>query len=680
METLTKNSKARRLIVIVTDSFLFTFAFLFAFFLRFDMHIPNAEWSHIQYFAPWGILILIASFYTLGVYSTIWRYTSVPDLWTLIRAVTVAIAGLAAVDYFTSHLNIPRSVIVMTWMFTITAIGASRLGWRLYCELKWGKKSEKNGTTRTLIVGAGDAGVMVARELFQAPSHLKPIGFVDDDPLKKGKTLLGLNVLGTTEDIPQLVEREGIKEIVIAMPSLPGTTIREIVNHCKKTPAKLQILPALHELVSGKISVNKLRNVEVEDLLRREPVQTDFQQIASYLKSKKVLITGAGGSIGSELTRQIASIGPQELILLGQGENSIHTVEQELRWAHPDLNITTYVIDIKNHYILNQIFTQHQPQAIFHAAAHKHVPLMEKQPEEAIKNNAWGTKILAQLAVEHNAERFVMISTDKAVNPTNAMGASKRFAELIIQHYARQAKTRFAVVRFGNVLGSRGSVIPIFKKQIAQGGPVTVTHPDMIRYFMTIPEAVTLVLQAGALSEGGEIFVLDMGTPVRITDLATDLIRLSGYEPGKDIEIQYSGIRPGEKLYEELSHSGEELEKTEHGRIMRIAHCARAYEGSYTPIHELVTMTDEGMYRLERAKALQWLEDVNPTYKPGKESTPITAQEQQIIIAEINNPRKEDKNNKKKRPPIELLDRKERSSARETNSKRIEPEAIAKVP
>ncbi|KAB2953948.1 polysaccharide biosynthesis protein [Heliorestis acidaminivorans] len=684
----------------IVDAFIVSLALLFAYFLRFEMVIPAKEWTNISFFLPWGILILLTSFVTFRVYATIWRYTSVPDLWTIGKAVTVAFTGLAAVDYFTPNSTIPRSVMIMAWFFTTAGIGASRLGWRIYCEMITGQKIHRNGTIqRTLIVGAGDGGVMVARELFQAPSSLKPIGFIDDDPIKKGKSILGLKVLGTTKEIESIVESEGIKEIIIAMPSVPGAVVREIVEQCKKTGARLQILPALHELMSGKVSVNHLRNVEVEDLLRREPVKTDINQIAGYLKGKKVLITGAGGSIGSELCRQALRVNPKEIILIGQGENSIHNIEQELRsLLSSDTNgqvygknshaydqysqtnnkesciIHSYIVDIKNQQTVNKIFAEHQPEVVFHAAAHKHVPLMEKQPEEAVKNNAWGTKILAQLAVEHKVERFVMISTDKAVNPTNAMGASKRFAEIIVQHYAKhnksyhgksqtgltpsqekgntiitesqaqaqfqsqaqslsESQTRFAVVRFGNVLGSRGSVIPIFKKQIAQGGPVTVTHPEMIRYFMTIPEAVTLVLQAGALSEGGEIFVLDMGTPVKITDLATDLIRLSGLTPGKDIKIEYSGIRPGEKLYEELSHSGENLEKTEHNRIMRIAQCAKAYEGSYEPIEKLLEMREESMYHLSRQEAIQWLEGVNPTYH--HQSTTAT-----ISKAELKKPDK----------------------------------------
>ncbi|MBC9785844.1 polysaccharide biosynthesis protein [Heliobacterium chlorum] len=529
-------------------------------------------------------------------------------------------------DFLFPSITIPHSIFILSGFFAFLGVSSSRVLWRLYCEWKLGK--EINGSEKkraALIVGAGDAGVIVAKELTRSPSALHPIGFIDDDPEKWNKTIQGLPVLGKTSDIASIAQKKQIKVIVIAMPSVSGATVRRIMDECKKTSAKVQIMPSLYELISGKVTPNKLRDVDVEDLLRREPVKIELGEVTPYLYNKIVMVTGAGGSIGSELCRQIARVGPKALILIGQGENSIYCIEQELKADYGHLNFSTTIIDIKNRYVMEEIFRTYQPQVLFHTAAHKHVPLMECQPEEAVKNNAWGTKILAEQAGLWGVEKFVLISTDKAVNPTSVMGASKRFAELIVQHYAKHyKKTSFATVRFGNVLGSRGSVIPIFKKQIAQGGPVTVTHPDMVRFFMTIPEAVTLVLNAGALSRGGEIFVLDMGTPVKILDLATELIQLSGLEPGKDIEIQFSGIRPGEKLYEELNHSGETMEPTSHERIMKIAKEIEVHSTSVLPIQQMLRMTDEDLFRLNREDAVRWLEQVNPGYHwEGKESSKI---------------------------------------------------------
>ncbi|WP_311198838.1 polysaccharide biosynthesis protein [Paenibacillus hexagrammi] len=377
----------------------------------------------------------------------------------------------------------------------------------------------------------------------------------------------GLPVLGDRNEIIRVVNQYQIDEIIIAMPSVPKKEISSIIDICKHTKAKLKIIPKLHDLIEGKVTINAIRNVEVEDLLGREPVKIDLVGIADYVEDKVVLITGAGGSIGSELCRQVAPFNPSKLVILGHGENSIYLIEKELNRMFPDLHIEPVIADVQDKARMEEIFRIYQPKVIFHAAAHKHVPLMERNPAEAIKNNVFGTKNVAECAHQFHAERFVLVSTDKAVNPTSIMGATKRIAELVIQSLDRFSETKFVAVRFGNVLGSRGSVIPHFKEQIARGGPVTVTHPEMIRYFMTIPEAVQLVIQAGAFAAGGEIFILDMGAPVKIVDLATDLIRLSGFEPGVDIDIEFSGIRPGEKLYEELLLNEEIIENTRHNRI-----------------------------------------------------------------------------------------------------------------
>jgi FlaA1/EpsC-like NDP-sugar epimerase len=424
-----------------------------------------------------------------------------------------------------------------------------------------------------LIVGAGVAGVIVADVLgkSQNKDDYEPIGFVDDDPGKQKKVLHGLPVLGTKEDIPFLVECHKIKNVIIAIPSAPGQVISQIVGICQQTRAGLKILPGFYDLITGKIKTSSIRNVEMDDLLGREPVSLDVDKIAGYLTDRKVLVTGAGGSIGSEISRQVARFAPEELILLGRGENSIFEIELELREAFPALRLTPEIGDIKDRVRINHIFEQHRPDVVFHAAAHKHVPLMERCPDEAVKNNIIGTYNLADVARRYDTGTFVLISTDKAVNPTSIMGATKRVAEMIIQSMNKRMETHFVAVRFGNVLGSRGSVIPLFKRQIAKGGPVTITHPEMMRYFMTPAEAAQLVIQAGVLANGGEIFLLDMGQPVSILDLAKNLIRLSGFEPYTEIPIEYTGIRPGEKLVEKLVAEDEGMLPTVHDRIFAVS-------------------------------------------------------------------------------------------------------------
>ncbi|WP_240489181.1 polysaccharide biosynthesis protein [Cohnella thermotolerans] len=405
----------------------------------------------------------------------------------------------------------------------------------------------------TLIYGAGDCGILVARELLSPTMNdRKLIGFIDDDPHKHKLTAYNLPVLGDRKAIASIVSEFEVKEIIIAIPSAPKTVTSEIINLCISTGAKVRIIPGISDMLNGRISFSTIRDVDVEDLLGRDQVKTDLVGIAEYVQDKVVLVTGAGGSIGSELCRQIAPFQPSKLLLLGHGENSIYNIEMELKSTHPHLHIEPIIADIQDRARIETIFALHRPRVVFHAAAHKHVPLMEKNPSEAVKNNVFGTQNVADCSDQYGVERFVLISSDKAVNPTSVMGATKRIAEMYVQSLNARSNTKFASVRFGNVLGSRGSVIPLFKKQIAKGGPITVTHPDMVRYFMTIPEAVQLVIQAGAMSKGGEIFILDMGEPVRILKLAEDLIRLSGYEPYEDIDIEFTGIRNGEKLFEEL--------------------------------------------------------------------------------------------------------------------------------
>jgi FlaA1/EpsC-like NDP-sugar epimerase len=533
-------------------------------FIRFEGIVDIRYYNMLLGTVPVIIIVRLSTFYIFGLYNRLWRYASINELLTICGAVTVSSLILFAYTYVIES-KLPRSIHVLSWLFNIGFIGASRLVLRMTYYFRQ-KRVEQ--AAKVLIVGAGDAGAMIAREINHRYYETKQlVGFIDDDQYKNKQRLFGVKVLGNRQDIKKIVNEHGIDEIIIAMPSAGGTIIREIIHECKKTKCSLKILPGIYELIDGDVTVQQLRNVEVEDLLGRDPVKLDVEQIASYLKGKRVLVTGAGGSIGSELCRQIAKMGPNSLTLLGKGENSIYEIHSELKEKFKALAIEPIIADVRDKERIHTIFSQVKPQVVFHAAAHKHVPLMEAQPMEAVRNNIFGTKTVAEAADEFGAEAFVMISTDKAVNPTSVMGATKRVAELIIQNLSKKSDTKFVAVRFGNVLGSRGSVIPLFKKQIAKGGPVTITHPDMQRYFMTIPEASQLVLQAGAIAKGGEVFVLDMGEPVKIVDMACDLIELSGLVPHKDIKIEFSGLRPGEKLFEELLTAEEGTASTKHEKI-----------------------------------------------------------------------------------------------------------------
>jgi len=495
---------------------------------------------------------LYAYFYKL--YKKAWEYASIGELIAIAKAVTLSIATAAIIQQLLVK-DIYFRLLAVTWMLHMLFIGGSRLCWRLY---RSARMPGGDGRKRTLIVGAGAAGTMVARQLLQPGSELRPVAFVDDDPAKHKLDILGLPVLGGIDRIERIAREKRIENIVIAIPSLGKKALRRIFEECAKTEAKTQIMPKLEDLATGRVSVSELRDVEVEDLLGREPVELDIDSISGYVTGRTILVTGAGGSIGSEICRQVAKFGPKKLVLLGHGENSIYSIEMELRDMYGDAGIemVTEIADIQDVQKMMDVMQIHRPDVVYHAAAHKHVPLMERNPEEAVKNNLIGTMNTARAASWHGVHIFVMISTDKAVNPTSVMGASKRLAEMYIQYMDGISRTKFVAVRFGNVLGSRGSVIPRFRKQIEAGGPVTVTHPDMVRYFMTISEASRLVIQAGALAKGGEIFVLDMGEPVKIVDLARNLIRMSGYAV-EDIGIRFTGIRPGEKLFEELMNPEE---------------------------------------------------------------------------------------------------------------------------
>lgn len=517
---------------------------------------------------PFSINLLISSLTLLishhvlahryRLYQRIWKYASIGELVSIAKAITISILVTAVVQLIVEQ-SVHLRMLAITWMMHIILIGGARFAWRLYRDT-YQLKQQQNlpGKKRALIIGAGAAGMMVARQLkFNPEAELHPIAFIDDDPQKHHLEVLDLPVLGGRMMIAEAVEMHQIDNIVIAIPSLQKKELNEIVRECSKAKAKTQIVPMIEDFMTGKISINQVRDVQVEDLLGRDPVELDTKLITGYLTGSVVLVTGAGGSIGSEICRQISHFSPRTVILLGHGENSIYTIEMELNNNNANgIEYIPVIADIQDREKMFQVFDHYRPQVVFHAAAHKHVPLMESNPDEAVKNNVIGTKNVADAADASGACTFVMVSSDKAVNPTNVMGATKRIAEMIIQELSQRSQTRFVAVRFGNVLGSRGSVIPLFKKQIEQGGPVTVTDPRMMRYFMTIPEASRLVLQAGALAKGGEIFVLDMGDQVRIVDLAENLIRLSGYTV-EEIGIEFTGVRPGEKLFEELLNENE---------------------------------------------------------------------------------------------------------------------------
>ncbi|PAV31667.1 hypothetical protein CIL05_00105 [Virgibacillus profundi] len=493
---------------------------------------------------------LFALIYKL--YNKVWAYASVGELLAIVQAITLSVIAAGVVMYFVNDFAIYRRALLVTWMLHIILIGGSRFMWRIFRDRYI---ADAKNQKRTLIVGAGAAGAMIARQL-KSDHHnaeLSPIGFVDDDMSKQKMQVYNLSVLGKVKDIPSLVEKLNIEHIVIAIPSLRNGALEKIVVECNKTNAKVQMIPKIEDLMTGKVSVSNLKNVEVEDLLGREPVKLDIDAISEYVTGNTVMVTGAGGSIGSEICRQIMRFTPKKIVLVGHGEFSIYTIDMELRnkFGNTETEIIPVIGDVQDRERMFNIVEAHQPEIIYHAAAHKHVPLMEYNPHEAVKNNIIGTKNVAEAADTFGIHTFVMVSTDKAVNPTNVMGATKRVAEMVVQDLSQRSKTKFVAVRFGNVLGSRGSVIPLFKKQIEKGGPVTVTHPDMTRYFMTIPEASRLVIQAGTLARGGEIFVLDMGEPVKIVDLARNLIKLSGYTED-EIPIEFAGIRPGEKMFEEL--------------------------------------------------------------------------------------------------------------------------------
>ncbi len=620
------------------DLALLTFTPWLAFWLRTDgLSTTPAGW-----FSSWSVyaaglatytllalLVRLTTFYTFGLYRRYWRYASIEELDRIALAVFVS-TGLLLGMVLLAHRpwvaqtgfplwNFPRSVVLIDGLLVLVLVGGTRFSVRLAARAL---RREANGPVeRVGIMGAGDAGAMLVREMKQHPHlGLDPVCFFDDDLGKHDVRIHNVPVLGGREDIPRVAREYRLRRIIIAMPTAPGKEIREIVHICEEAGLQTQIVPGIHELLDGHIRVNQIRDVDITDLLRREPVQTDIRAVARMLRGRRVLVTGAGGSIGSELCRQIWRCGPSELILLGHGENSIFAIHNELQAearqdsAAPGLHAV--IGDVRFPERMEAVFRRYRPEIVFHAAAHKHVPLMEANPVEAVTNNILGTRNVVQAALAVDVDRFVLISTDKAVNPTNVMGASKRAAELVVLRAALESGRAYVATRFGNVLGSRGSVLLTFKQQIARGGPLTVTHPDVRRYFMTIPEAVQLVLQASVLGRGGEIFVLDMGEPVKIVDLAKDLVRLSGLRLGEDIDIEFVGLRPGEKLFEELFIEGEEYRRTAHASIFIAANAS-----GFVPygLDDELARLQEAAAREDEQAIREVLGHLVPEYRP---STP----------------------------------------------------------
>lgn len=620
---------SRITLLFFADIICINFAYILSFLLRFDFTFSNSFWWFFQAYAD-NIAIITAAklvvFWIFGLYRSLWRYAGTEEL---VKIVLAAVAATAATIVYLefSQQFFPRSIYVYSCTMDIVLIGGVRLGYRIVRDLRKpgaaASFSQIMGSgnsaaiSKVMVVGAGDAGAAIIKDIKQHPDlGKKVVVAIDDNPNKLNQTIAGVKIAGSHDSIKQIARKYGVDEIIIAIPSANKKAIQAIVNECNKTRCKMKILPGISDLINEKVSISTLRDVDIEDLLGREPVQVNLREISGYLEGRIVLVTGGGGSIGSELCRQIARFRPRKLIALDIYENSVFELSNEIKSNYPALEFEVVIASVRSRQRLREVFRKYKPHVVFHAAAHKHVPLMENNPKDAVINNIVGTKNMIDLADEYAVENFVMISTDKAVNPTNVMGATKRVAEMILQEKSAHSRTSYSAVRFGNVLGSNGSVIPLFRKQIERGGPVTVTHEEITRYFMTIPEAVQLVIQAGAMATGGEIFILDMGEPVRIMDLAENVIRLSGYVPYVDIDIKVTGLRPGEKLYEELLLDEEGIVKTAHNKI---------YVGRPLPpspelnemLNQEMICTDEsinGILSMGDDEVKDWLQKLVPNY------------------------------------------------------------------
>lgn len=614
-------------LMVITDALIFIIALYSSYLFRFDFTFANIDFSQIGNLLFWIVPLKVLIFFSVGLYRGMWRYTSVRDFWLLAQACFLStlliMVILLAVNRFEGY---SRSVFIADGMFTFVMTGGVRMAIRSFFAVFGNQMTSihpslMTNLTRVLIIGAGDAGEKILRETIDNYKlNYEVIGFIDDDEQKQGRTIHGVRVLGTVDRLPKILKRETVHQILIAVPSASGDQIRRIVETCQKCNVSYKILPGIGDLIDGRVSVKLLRDISYEDLLGRSPVQLNIKDIRNYLDDKTILITGCGGSIGSELCRQVIKYQPHKLVLLDSSESNLFNIHMEILNEHFYRNCEAILGQVQDENLMKNIFEKYKPEVVFHAAAYKHVPMMEKNPWQAVFNNIIGSRVAMEMAIQYHVDRFVLVSTDKAVRPTNVMGASKRVTELIMQCQQGNG-TRFMAVRFGNVVGSSGSVIPLFRRQIEQGGPVTVTHPEINRFFMTIPEASQMILQAGTMGEGGEIFILRMGTPIRIADMARDLIRLSGKEPDMDIKIVFTGLREGEKLYEELITVGEDILPTDHKKVMVLksngffngaSNPQEARKYLYDKLDHLATMANQHDARGIKIK----LKEIVPEYIP----------------------------------------------------------------
>lgn len=571
------------------DILLVSMIYVTVFTVRFEGVIPVEHIKQFWFFLPILPLIRITTNYMMGVYSHLWKYFGMREMLSVGYSTSVGSIAFILVAYLSNNSSFPRSIFVFEWSLMLIA----------FCSVRSSKRFSqgiinvtKKAKQRALIIGAGDAGQLLVNEMLKYPENTyMPIGFIDDDPQKRKARINGVKVFGNRNTIINVVKDWEIDIIIISIPSAKAKVIRDIVEICSKTKAEVKIIPSIKEIISGNVSVTSIREIRIEDLLGRQPIVIDNSELSNLINNKVILITGAGGSIGSELCCQLSQFSPEKIILLGHGENSIFKISNTLREMYPNIQQIRVIADIKDRNMMEKVFSQYRPDLVFHAAAHKHVPLMEENIYESIMNNVYGTKVLVEMSDKYGVQKFVNISTDKAVNPTSVMGTTKRLAELVVKCFNKNSKTSYMTVRFGNVIGSRGSVIPIFQDQIRKGGPITITHPEMTRYFMTIPEAVQLVMQASSIGKGSEIFVLDMGEPIKITELANNMIRLSGFTE-KDISIAYTGIRNGEKIHESLFMDTENISKTKHEKIL-MSYMIIDYESFIIDINSLIEYTKD---------------------------------------------------------------------------------------
>ncbi len=615
-----RSFRGSRYVKAVIDAGAVFLGFLVAISVRFEFAIPRENIPRFFLAAPLVVCWYLLFNLLMGLYAGRYKYASFEEMLNLASSAILATAGLAGVILAVpgARAYIPVSVTAIGGALSLFVMAFARLQFRLWGEMRL--LARAGGRKRVLLVGAGEAGEMVARDMMRHPEYdYFPAGFVDDDPEKKNLVLRGVPVLGTRRDIPRLVEELSIDEIFITIPSASGEQVRDILAHCEGTGARVKILPGIFRAMAGEVSVASVREIRLEDLLGREPVKTDLASIASYIEDRVVLVTGAGGSIGAELSRQLCGLGPRRLLLLDNDESSLFDLEQELAGEGAPRVYLSLVADVRDEARMEALLRRYRPQVVFHSAALKHVPMMEFHPAEAVKNNVLGTRVAAEVSLRHGVERFILISTDKAVRPVNVMGATKRVAEMLVKHYNGRDHTLFTAVRFGNVLGSRGSVVPTFMRQIERGGPVTVTHPDVTRYFMTVNEAAQLVIQAGAFTRGGDVFILDMGEPVRVMDLAREMIRLAGKED--QVRIQITGLRPGEKLHEELTTPQEELVLTPHPMIYRLSHEVGEAGDFMQRVEELISAAMEE----DEDRVRRLLSSLVPTY--AGEAPPLPAAE-----------------------------------------------------